>query len=97
MAGYSEVMEALKGPVLVEVDVSKLMGSESFSGGARKLERSSVAVPPSIDSISGSVRRKGILSLFVKFLSGFNSYKRFLHYLSGNCGFTLYWVTYHLF
>lgn len=58
MAGYSEVMEALKGPVLVEVDVSNLMGSESFSGGARKLERSSVAVPPSIDSISGSVRRK---------------------------------------
>ncbi|KAH0705449.1 hypothetical protein KY290_010143 [Solanum tuberosum] len=51
-------MEALKGPVLVEVDVSKLMGSESFSGGARKLERPSVAIAPSIDRISGSVRRK---------------------------------------
>lgn len=55
---YSEVMEALKGPVLVDVDVSKLMGSESFSGGARKLERPSVAIAPSIDRISGSVRRK---------------------------------------
>ncbi|KAK6773299.1 hypothetical protein RDI58_028537 [Solanum bulbocastanum] len=51
-------MEALKGPVLVDVDVSKLMGSESFSGGARKLERPSVAIAPSIDRISGSVRRK---------------------------------------
>ncbi|XP_055806284.1 uncharacterized protein LOC129874842 isoform X2 [Solanum dulcamara] len=51
-------METLKGPVLVDVDVSKLMGSESFSGGARKLERSSVAIAPSIDRISGSVRRK---------------------------------------
>lgn len=55
---YSEVMEALKGPVLVDVDVSKLMGSESFSGGARKLERPSVAIAPSIGRISGSVRRK---------------------------------------
>lgn len=34
------------------------MGSESFSGGARKLERPSVAIAPSIDRISGSVRRK---------------------------------------
>ncbi|MCD9559369.1 hypothetical protein HAX54_017287 [Datura stramonium] len=54
-------METFQGPVLVEVDVSKLMGSESFSGGsvgARKLERSSVVIAPSIDNISGSVRRK---------------------------------------
>lgn len=53
-------MEALKGPVVVEVDVSKIMGSESFSGGGggRKLERSSVVIAPSIERISGSVRRK---------------------------------------
>ncbi|CAN4095226.1 unnamed protein product [Withania somnifera] len=51
-------MEALKGPVVVEVDVSKIMGSESFSGGGRKLERSSVVIGPSIERISGSVRRK---------------------------------------
>ncbi|KAJ8539371.1 hypothetical protein K7X08_013623 [Anisodus acutangulus] len=50
-------MESLKGgPVVVEVDVIKLMGSESYS--ARKLERSSDVIGPSIDRISGSVRRK---------------------------------------
>ncbi|KAM3359420.1 putative protein isoform X1 [Capsicum galapagoense] len=60
-------MEALKGPVLVEVDVSKLMGSESFSAGGgdggvggRKVERSNIVIAPSIERISGSVRRKEI-------------------------------------
>ncbi|CAN4115524.1 unnamed protein product [Withania somnifera] len=54
-------MEALKGPVVVEVDVSKIMGSESFGvggGSGRELERSSVVIGPSIERISGAVRRK---------------------------------------
>lgn len=62
--GFGEVMETLQGSVLVEVDVSKLMGSESFSGRARKLERSSVVTAPSVDRTNDLVRRKGIISLF---------------------------------
>ncbi|OIT39045.1 PREDICTED: uncharacterized protein LOC109238591 isoform X2 [Nicotiana attenuata] len=51
-------METLQGSVLVEVDVSKLMGSESFSGRAPKLERSSVVTAPSVDRTNDLVRRK---------------------------------------